>query len=181
MKKLQGNLKGKIFLNRIVEGGDYAIETNTIEVEPFDVLSAVNDPSWSIRFKRGIINQIQSLARKAKKNETGGIFIGIANYKTKTIHVTGLILAPPDSRANSVCFYRGHQGLPAQIEEITTGSGGQLGYIGEWHSHPLGPNDLSTTDMESVKRFKSEFAKMATPLPVFLTIITPKGVLPFVF
>lgn len=172
---------GKIFLNRIEEDGEYRIETASIQVDRFDVITAVNDPSWSVRFKSGVLKQAYRETAKAGKRETGGVFIGIANYKTKTIHVTGLISAPPDSKANSVCFYRGHLGLPEQITEVTKGSGGQLGYIGEWHSHPHGPNGLSEIDMDSVRRFKTEFMELPTPLPVFLTIITPAGVLPHVF
>ena len=118
---------------------------------------------------------------KAKKKETGGVFIGMANYKTKTIHVTDLLDAPPDSKGDSICFYRGHEGLSEQIQKVSDGSGGQLGYIGEWHSHPIGPNGLSDVDMASVIKFKKEFSKLVTPLPVFLTVATPVGILPFVF
>lgn len=171
----------KIILNQFEEKSEYSLQTTTMSVEPFDIFPAVNDPSWSIRFRSGIISRIKDAAIKAKRKETGGVFIGIANYKTKTIHVVDLISAPPDSKANSVCFYRGHQGLPEQVDEVIIGSGGQLGYIGEWHSHPLGPNGLSETDMESVYRFKAEFSEMTTPLPVFLTVVTPSGILPFIY
>ncbi len=71
--------------------------------------------------------------------------------------------------------------MPEQVERFNIGSGGQLGYIGEWHSHPLGPNGLSVVDMQSVYSFKAEFSEMITPLPVFLTVVTPAGILPFVF
>ncbi len=119
--------------------------------------------------------------RKAGRNETGGIFIGVANHKTKTIHVVGLIDAPPDSRANPVCFFRGYQGFPEQVGAVVEGSGGQLGYIGEWHSHPHGPNAPSETDMENVSKFKTEFDLLVPPLPVFMTIVTPNAVLPYVY
>jgi len=175
------NVTGKILLNRIIDGNDYSITTNSIHVEPFDVLIAKNDSGWTTRFRKGILEQIKKESVKAKRHETGGVFIGIVNYKTKSIHVVDLIPAPPDSKANSICFFRGHQGLPEQIKYVTDNSGGQLGYIGEWHSHPKGPNGLSDVDMASVARFKREFNELATPLPVFLTIVTPAGVLPFVF
>jgi hypothetical protein len=175
------DIQGKIVLNRISETDEYSLETETITVEPFDIIPAVNDESWSIRFKGGILEDITKASVKAKKKETGGVFIGVANYKTKTIHVTDHIPAPPDSKANSICFYRGHNGLPEQIKEVTTGSGGQLGYIGEWHSHPMGPNGLSDVDMASVNRFKIEFSELTTPLPVFLAVVAPAGILPYVY
>lgn len=172
---------GKVYLNRILDNDDYRIETSVLIVEPFDIIFAKNDSSWSVRFKSGILDQMKLEAKKAKRKETGGVFVGVINYKTKTIHVTDLISAPSDSKANSICFYRGYSGLPEEIKNVTEGSGGQLGYIGEWHSHPDGPNGLSTVDMDSVYRFKDELSGLVTPLPVFLTVVAPGGILPFVF
>lgn len=173
--------KGKIFLNRIVEDGNFNVETESIEVEPFCVMPAENDKTWSIRYKAGIVDRMIIQTKKAGSKESGGVFIGVANYKTKTVHVTDLIDAPPDSKANEVCFFRGHKGLPEKIAAVRLKSGNQLGYIGEWHSHPHGPDGLSATDMATVARFKSEFDKEITPLPVFLTVVTPRYVLPFIF
>ncbi len=173
--------KGKIFLNRIVDDENFYIETESIEVEPFYVMPAENDKTWSIRFKAGIVDRMIAQTKKAGNKETGGVFIGVANYKTKTVHVTELIDAPPDSKANAVCFFRGYKGLPEKIASVREKSGNQLGYIGEWHSHPHGPDGLSGTDMATVARFKSEFEKEITPLPVFLTVVTPRYILPFIF
>jgi hypothetical protein len=173
--------KGKIFLNRIVDNHNYSIETEVIDVEPFTVMTPVNDSTWTIRYKAGIIERIIIQKNSAGKKETGGVFIGVVNYKTKTIHVTDLIDAPPDSKSNAVCFFRGHLGLPEKIQFIHEKSGNQLGYIGEWHSHPHGPDGLSETDMDTVRKFKSEFDKEVTPLPVFLTVVTSRYILPFIF
>ncbi len=173
--------KGKIFLNRIADSQNYSIETEVIDVEPFTIINAVNDSTWTIRYKDGIVKRLITQKNRAGKKETGGVFIGVVNYKTKTIHVTDLIDAPPDSKSNAVCFFRGHTGLPEKIQSIREKSGNQLGYIGEWHSHPHGPDGLSETDMDTVIRFKSEFDKEVTPLPVFLTVVTSRFVLPFIF
>lgn len=178
---LNSEQSGRIFLNHIKDTNIFSIETSAINVNPFDIMTAENDETWSIRFKDGILKQIKLISQKSKNKETGGVFIGMANYKTKTIHVMNIIDAPPDSRGNSVCFYRGHQGLSEQIQIISNRSGGQMGYIGEWHSHPIGPNGLSDVDMASVSKFKTEFSQLVTPLPVFLTVVAPVGILPFVF
>jgi len=55
----------------------------------------------------------------AMPSETGGVFAGRVNFKTKTIHVTELIKAPSDSKGNAACFFRGVEGLPAKIAEIS--------------------------------------------------------------
>jgi hypothetical protein len=171
---------GKIFLHQF-DNTTCSNSTTQITVPPLVVLPAVNDPSWEIRIKPGIIEAMKSEMGIAMPYETGGVFIGVANYKSRTIHVVDLIDAPPDSKSNSVCFFRGISGLPEKVGEVNTGSGQQLGYIGEWHSHPLGPNALSPTDMKTVRRVKKEFSELATPLPVFLMIITPTNILPYVF
>jgi len=176
------NPSGRIYLNRIIDDSDqYQTTTNILSVKPFEVMNAENDQSWSIRFKSGILDNVKKQMRDARHRETGGILTGTVNYKNKTIHVVDLVSAPPDSSANSVCFHRGCNGLPEIIDRINFESGGQIGYVGEWHSHPRGPEQPSDTDMHSVARFKKELAHLVTPLPVFLMIVTPKAILPFVY
>jgi integrative and conjugative element protein (TIGR02256 family) len=134
-----------------------------------------------MRFKPGILETMQEEMKLALPHETGGVMVGSANFKTKTIHVVELIKAPPDSKANPVCFFRGVDGLPESIEKVNELTGNQLGYIGEWHTHPEGPEEMSTTDLRTVIKFKKEFDNLTAPLPVFLMIITPDNILPFVF
>lgn len=173
--------KGKIYLNRIIDEDDYRIQNQIINVNPFETFQAVNDPSWTIRFKDGIIEQLKDEFFNSGRNETGGVFVGVCNYKTKTVHITLSITAPVDSKANSTQFIRGYDGLAEQISEIERKSGGQIGYIGEWHTHPDGPNFLSQQDMISVDLHKAECSKLQPPLPVFLSVITPDGLFPYIF
>lgn len=175
------NNAGRILLSVIQEDNEYGVKTIPLVVRPLDIFPATNDPSWSVRFVHGVIDRILATVGSAGLYETGGVFVGVVNYKTKSIHVTDLISAPPDSKANPVCFMRGYQGLPNQVEAIEKGSGGQLGYVGEWHSHPHGPEGLSHVDMAAVSKFKTEFGALPTPLPVFLTVVTPSAILPYVF
>ena len=172
---------GKILLTQIRDDEEFQVKTIPIEVRPLDIFRAINDAAWSVRFANGIVQGIQQAAKKAGRNETGGVFTGVVNHKTKTIHITGLISAPPDSRGNPICFVRGVQGLPDKVFDVYDGSGGQLGYVGEWHSHPKGPHGLSEIDMDTIRKFKSEFKSLPTPLPVFLTIVLPDMILPFVY
>lgn len=173
--------KGKIYLNRILDEDDYQIETQVINVRPFEIFQAINDPSWTIRFKDGIVQQLKKELFNARRNETGGVLFGVCNYKTKTIHIILSITAPIDSKASSTQFIRGYNGLAEQISEVERKSGGQIGYIGEWHTHPDGPNLLSKQDMKSVDLHKEECSKLQPPLPVFLSVITPDGLFPYVF
>jgi hypothetical protein len=174
-------VNGKIFLNEIHHEPFFSNRQQLITVPPLDVFSAINNPEWQIRIKRGIIDEMKREMGLAMPSETGGVFIGCMNYKNKTIHVTELVKAPNDSKANAACFFRGVEGLPARIGEINAATGNQLGYIGEWHTHPFGPNTLSTTDAAAIRKFKKEFDSLQTQLPVFLMIVTPDNVLPYVY
>src|SRR5690606_597398 len=124
----------------------FSLSSIHLEVSNFQAITAMNDPTWTIRYKKGILIALKSELGKAMPSETGGVFIGAINYKTKTIHVVDFIDAPDDSKANPVCFFRGVKNLPERIKDIQERSGGQLGYVGEWHTHPFGPNSLSRTD-----------------------------------
>lgn len=174
---------GKIFLNYIIDTDedDYSISTQTIHVEPFDIFQAENDSTWSIRFKSGVLKALIVEFSDAGNIETGGVFVGVVNYKTKTIHVTDLVKAPSDSVGTATQFIRGNNGLVEIISEIEKESGGQIGYIGEWHTHPDGPDFLSAQDIKSVKAHKEECKNLQPPLPVFLSILTPNGIFPYVF
>jgi len=179
--KSQDNSKGYIFLSVIENKNEYHTFSKSLQVEPFTILRAINNESWEIRFKSGILKNVKREMGLRMPYETGGVFIGCINHKTKTIHVIDIIYAPADSRTNSVCFYRGINGLPEGVKDINVNSGNQLGYIGEWHTHPFGPNCLSGTDMRTVNRFKREFDTLINPLPVFLLIATPTNILCYVY
>ena len=118
-------------------------------------------------------------ANKHRRNETGGVFIGICNYKTKTIHVFDTIIAPADSKHNPVYFYRGIENLPEQVKQIKEITGGMIGYIGEWHTHPMGLDSLSGIDQQAVKDLKPLNDKY--PIPTFISILSKDKFLPFVF
>ncbi len=172
---------GKIFLHMLSSDRDYNVKAKVIDVPKMEVLTAVNDPEWQIRIIPGILNQMRTELAKAYPKETGGLFIGQANFKTKTVHVMGLIEAPSDSMSNQVCFCRGVHGLKGAVDHITEKTGGQLGYIGEWHTHPEGPNGISHKDAQTMAEFKTEFEQLSAPLPVFLMVVTPDGVFPYVY
>jgi hypothetical protein len=40
---------------------------------------------------------------------------------------------------------------------------------------------MSSTDAATIRKFKNEFNHLPTPLPVFLMIITPTHILPYVY
>lgn len=173
--------EGNVYLQFINEEPPFGTGNKAITVPAFEILHAENDPSWQIRIAAGLPNELLLQMTHHYPYETGGLFAGVANYKTKTIHVLGLIDAPPDSRANEVCFYRGVKGLKGLVDQITDLSGNQIGYIGEWHSHPHGPDGVSIKDDQTMREFKDDFEELPAPLPVFVMIVTTSGLFPYVY
>lgn len=170
---------GTIFLSML--GNDnVSISTDLLKVEPFSVLDNCNGTGWQVRLKAGLSDVLTREMDRAYPDETGGVLIGVANSKTKCIHVTDVILAPPDSEANEVCFIRGIDGLKEQVDEHKTSSGQTFGYIGEWHSHPRGPNGWSCKDKETMVKFKQDYQDEQVSIPVFILIVTPDNLLPYV-
>jgi integrative and conjugative element protein (TIGR02256 family) len=171
--------QGLIFLSMSNPKYPYFNENSVIEVQKFDIIKCMNESEWELRFSSGLC---ESLVLKSKENrnlETGGILVGMANHKTKTIHVLDIIDAPPDSIQEPCSFYRGIENLPEQIEEIKKKTGNMVGYIGEWHSHPMGLDILSKQDVENVNKLKE--INELEQIPTCSVIVSNEKVLPFIF
>ena len=176
----RNTIKEKGFLNisYISESG-FEVNSKSYLVSPFDIFKCKNNSGWEIRIVPSVIGKMKLMAKKYKRNETGGIFIGICNYKTKVIQVFDTIMAPPDSKCSPVYFYRGIENLPEQVEYIKEITGGMIGYIGEWHTHPMGLDSLSSVDKAAVEELKPLNDKY--PIPTFISILSKDNFLPFVF
>jgi Prokaryotic homologs of the JAB domain len=63
----------------------------------------------------------------------------------KIVYVVTMIPSPDDSDECPTSYIRGCEGLGSAVSDAMARTGGQLQYIGEWHSHPdghsAGPSD----------------------------------------
>lgn len=171
--------EGYVYLSNRSNEFPYNVKSNLVKVKPFDNYTCINDKSWNIRMADGVSSRIHSETRELSPKEAAGVLVGIANYKTKVVHVFDLIDAPADSVAECACFYRGINNLPKEIDEIKKRTGGLIGYIGEWHSHPMGLDSLSGQDMCNVEELKVINDKV--PIPTLSIIVSNGEILPFIF
>lgn len=148
-------------------------------VSPFNTYQCRQGSGWEIRLYPGLKNYMLSQCKKYKPKETGGVLIGVCNYKTKTIHVFEVLNGPPDSKRTSTSFIRGKQGLPQQIEHFKEKTGGVIGYIGEWHTHPMQLETLSGKDKQTIEKLLPK--NRQEPIPTLSLIVTNTDLLPFVF
>ena len=168
------------FLNiSYVSNDGFKIDSSSYLVPKLEVFQCQNNSGWEIRLVSSVLETLNREASRYRRNETGGVFIGICNYKTKTIHVFDTIIAPSDSKHHPVYFYRGIENLPEQVKQIKEITGGMIGYIGEWHTHPMGLNSLSGVDMAAVEKLKPLNDRY--PIPTFISILSKEKYLPFVF
>ena len=150
-----------------------------IDVPPITVRVSPNDPTWQVRLRAGLVEEMQKMLRKAAPNETGGILVGAANLKRRIVYVTRMLPEPPDSEGTPYAFVRGIEDVPEVVKEIEEATGGVLGYVGEWHTHPKGDPRLSETDKKAVRNLKKTLDTVS--LPTLVAIVTGDGIHPYVF
>ena len=155
------------------------ISNEYVEVNPFEIYECGNNSGWTVRMFSGLSNRLLNLCSQYGRKETGGVLVGVANYKTKVVHLFDIIEQPIDSNGSPVAFTRGIVGLPKQIDEIKLKTGEVIGYIGEWHTHPMNLETLSGTDLNTIELLKEINKK--TPIPTCAIIITQTKILPFIY
>ncbi|UEG49364.1 ThiF family adenylyltransferase [Ferruginibacter lapsinanis] len=155
------------------------IKSESQLVEPFDIYSCNVGSKWELRMLPGLKDKFFQLCKEKGDIETGGVLIGVSNYKTKTIHVFDIIQEPQDSKGSCNGFIRGVKGLPEQVEYIKQKTGQVIGYVGEWHTHPMDLESLSCRDKQTIEELIT--INRTTPIPTCAVIVTNEKILPFIF
>lgn len=101
---------------------------------------------WTVLISARVRAELSAQRLSRLPNETGGVLIGTFDMQRKQIYVVDQISSPPDSQEWPTAYIRGVEGLPERLTHISQVTAGQLGYLGEWHSHPVGCSTLPSTD-----------------------------------
>ncbi|HMF58029.1 MAG TPA: Mov34/MPN/PAD-1 family protein [Pyrinomonadaceae bacterium] len=185
LNRMPESRTGHLILNYHAEQGDdhgnESLVSRRIPIEPFLVLpaQAVDDwrvcdaGGWQVRIRSQTVREMRERLQRAAPKETGGLMIGVAHSKRRIIYVTRIIDAPPDSKGTSSGFRRGTRRLPQAVDAIKKASGGLLGYVGDWHTHPRGSGRISTTDIKAMLQTKRDFDMAG--IPTFILIASHKG------
>jgi hypothetical protein len=91
---------------------------------------------WTIRVSNHALDQMKELRQKKLPFETGGVLLGRFDSGCRTVYIVSVLPSPQDSVEQSDSYRRGKDGLGESIGVIGKLSGGDLNYVGEWHSHP---------------------------------------------
>jgi Prokaryotic E2 family A/ThiF family/Prokaryotic homologs of the JAB domain len=148
-------------------------------VSPFSIHQCCSGSGWEVRMMGGLKDRLLSQCKQNSPNETGGILLGVCNYKTQTIHIYDIWNAPPKSKGTPGSFIRSKNGLKSKVDLIKERTGEMIGYIGEWHTHPMNLNQLSQQDIDTVNELIP--INRLSPIPTLSLIVTKTNLLPFIF
>lgn len=166
------------------QGDDHESESlisRRISVEPFITVPAqavdgwrvCDAGGWQVRVHSRVVREMRERLLRAAPKETGGLMIGVTHSKRRVIYVTRIIDPPPDSKGTPSGFRRGTRRLPQTVDAVKKASGGLLGYVGDWHTHPRGSGRISTTDIKAILQTKRDFDMAG--MPTFILIASHKG------
>lgn len=84
------------------------------------------------------LSAVRAERQRKLPRETGGVLLGTWDLQRGIVYVVAMIPSPDDSEERPTSYIRGCQGLEAEVSRGVAETGGQLQYVGEWHSHPDG-------------------------------------------
>ena len=127
-----------------------------VEVPLCDVIRVECD-GWCFVLDRALVEHVGSLRHARLPVETGGVLIGYFDVSRRYVYVVDALPAPRDSEEREDAFIRGFAGLRDEIHRIEARTGGQVGYVGEWHSHPDGAGvAMSDDDSDLLRQIADE-------------------------
>ena len=102
---------------------------------------------WIVVLDDHLVERVGSLRKARLPKETGGVLLGYFDVASSHLYLVDVLPAPPDSTEHEHAFIRGCAGLRGELKAIEARTAGQVGYAGEWHSHPDGVGvEMSPTD-----------------------------------
>lgn len=99
-----------------------------------------------------MFNQIQLQAEGEYPNENGGMLAGRYSADSHTVSIEKLVV-PVKKVTGRTTFMRNTKGLEKIWEQFTKEG---LRYVGEWHSHPDGTTQYSSTDLAAMIDIEKE-------------------------
>jgi len=140
---------------RIWEANEETRETRMIEVEPVPCQTATVN-NWTLVVDEFVLARMAAMREDRLPNETGGVLLGGWDTLHNRLYVVDVIGSPADSDEWPTGYLRGVAGLKEAVEEISRITDGQLGYVGEWHSHPRGASSNASNDDAKVFAWLAE-------------------------
>lgn len=124
-----------------------ALEDNFIKVFTIGKYTSWKSrEGWIIHCPSKVIERLKQISYE--KTENMGIWFGHINNRMKRFTIVDTYI-PEDNKRSSGNVTGGTQGVTEKIKQIIRSTGGMIGYIGEWHTHPNGSIMPSETDYKA--------------------------------
>lgn len=170
---------GRIQVSLLAVENGVGAETRTFLIRPLTILAPPNASDWSVRVAGRSVQDLMVQMKWAGRDETGGLLVGLVHRKRKVIYVTHVLPPSRDSEGSPHAFKRGVADYPKVLDEIEGRTGGLLGYVGEWHTHPQGPAEPSDKDLQAVLQIRANLDPVG--LPTHILILARDGLVSYVF
>lgn len=103
---------------------------------PLTKVRSIRHGEWTILIDDWLIAKLSEFRAAKLPSETGGILLGHFDTQSCICSIVDAIPSPPDSTEWPTSYIRGVEGLASKVANAETLTLGQIGYVGEWHSHP---------------------------------------------
>lgn len=156
-------------------------ETMAVKAVTVPVHSEIRAPvgDWCLVADDALVERLKALRAAKLPNETGGVLLGTIDVSRKLVYVVDTIPSPPDSKEWPTLYIRGAEGLSDKVNRVHEQTGGQLHYVGEWHSHPAGCPPYPSDDDLKVFAWITE-ALDSDDLPAVMLIVGDEGISMFI-
>lgn len=120
-----------------------------------------------IEIRPEVLKQIHQQAESEYPNENGGMLAGHYSEDRHTVYIERVV-SPMRKTMRRDSFERAAKGLEEEWKELSAQG---LRYVGEWHSHPNGSTQYSSTDLEAMAKIEREVS-IANPLLLIISLGT---------
>ncbi len=124
----------------------------------------------NLEYSESLIEKLTKIGNNSYPNEVGGFLIGKYSEDLKTLNITDFIM-PKKYTSTPISFIRNIEGLLDLFKRFF--SKGQY-YVGEWHTHPNGSSDYSSTDLRAMINC-AECSTVSIENPVLLILGVSKN------
>lgn len=116
------------------------------------------ETTWQVFFSKEVLEKFQKVQQNTMaSDEDGGIILGVIDGET--LYVKTITSASVKDKKARYAFLRQDEKHLDVWNSINSETKGQIGYLGEWHSHPEKNPTPSKIDCEEWAKIKKELGK----------------------